>query len=94
MAILRIFVNGLIMTAEILAVAGIAAFAFHYPFLFAAVTAGLSFLLGLRLEVGKLLGDRINDRTGLRARGPTSTRATSEARRNLECPKRPPLGSL
>ena len=54
MIILRIFVNGLIMAAELAAVVGIAAFAFHYPFLFAAVTAGLSFLLGLRLEVARL----------------------------------------
>jgi hypothetical protein len=54
MAIVRIFVNAVIMAAELLAVAGIAAFGFHYPFLFAAVTAGLSFLLGLRLEVARL----------------------------------------
>jgi hypothetical protein len=54
MAILRIFINGLIMAAEILAVAGIAAIGFHYPFLFAGITAGLSFLLGLRLEVARL----------------------------------------
>jgi hypothetical protein len=54
MIILRIIVNGLIMACELAAVAGIAAFAFHYPFLFAAVTAGLSFLLGLRLEVARL----------------------------------------
>ena len=54
MIILRIIVNGLIMACELAAVAGIGAFAFHYPFLFAAVTAGLSFLLGLRLEVARL----------------------------------------
>ncbi len=54
MIILRILVNGLIMAGELAAVVGVAAFGFHYPFLFAAVTAGLSFLLGLRLEVARL----------------------------------------
>jgi hypothetical protein len=54
MIILRIFVNGLIMAGELIAVAGIAAFASHSPFLFAGLTAGLSFLLGLRLEVARL----------------------------------------
>ena len=54
MIILRILVNGLIMGGELAAVAGIAAFAFHFPFIFAAVTAGLSFVLGLRLEVARL----------------------------------------
>jgi len=54
MIILRIFVNGLIMAGEVAAVVGVAAFAYHYPFLFSAVTAGLSFLLGLRLEVARL----------------------------------------
>jgi uncharacterized membrane-anchored protein len=52
--ILRIFGNGLIMAGELAAVAGIAAFAYFHPFLFAAVTAALSFLLGLRLEVARL----------------------------------------
>ena len=32
----------------------VAAFAFTYPFVFAGVTAALSFLLGLRLEVARL----------------------------------------
>jgi hypothetical protein len=54
MIILRIIVNGLIMAGELTAVVGVAAFGYHYPFLFAAVTAGLSFLLGLRLEVARL----------------------------------------
>jgi hypothetical protein len=49
MIILRILVNGLIMAGELAAVVGVAAFAYQHPFLFAAVTAGLSFLLGLRL---------------------------------------------
>ena len=52
--ILRIIGNGLIMAGELAAVAGIAAFAYFHPFLFAAVTAALSFLLGLRLEVARL----------------------------------------
>lgn len=51
---LRILVNAFIMAAELAAVAGVAAFAYHHPMLFAAVTAGLSFLLGLRLEVARL----------------------------------------
>jgi hypothetical protein len=54
MSILRIFVNALIMAAELAAVVGVAAFAYHDPFLFAGVTAALSFVLGLRLEVARL----------------------------------------
>jgi hypothetical protein len=54
MFLLRILLNGVIMAAEIAAVAGIAALGFHHPFLFAALTAGLSFLLGLRLEMARL----------------------------------------
>src|SRR5215470_12236953 len=54
MIILRILANGVIMAGEIAAVAALAAFGFHYPFLFAAVTAGLGFLLGLNLEVARL----------------------------------------
>jgi len=54
MIVLRILVNGLIMAAEIAAVAGVAAFGYQHPFIFAGVTAALSFLLGLRLEVARL----------------------------------------
>lgn len=54
MIILRIFANAVIMAAEVAAVAGLAAFAFYHPFVFAAFTAGLSFVLGLRLEVARL----------------------------------------
>lgn len=54
MAVLRIFANALIMAAEIAAVVGVAAFGYHYPFIFAGVTAGLSFLLGLNLETARL----------------------------------------
>jgi hypothetical protein len=54
MIILRILTNAIIMAGEIAAVAGLAAFAYHHPFVFAGVTAGLSFLLGLRLEVARL----------------------------------------
>jgi len=54
MIVLRILVNALIMAAEIAAVAGVAAFGYQHPFIFAGVTAGLSFLLGLRLEVARL----------------------------------------
>lgn len=54
MIVLRILVNALIMAGELAAAAGVAAFAYHYPFIFAGVTAALSFLLGLRLEVARL----------------------------------------
>jgi hypothetical protein len=54
MTILRILLNALIMAGEIAAVAGVAALGYHQPFLFAGVTAALSFLLGLRLEVARL----------------------------------------
>jgi hypothetical protein len=54
MIILRILVNGLIMAGELAAVAALAAFAYHHPFGFAGVTAALSFVLGLRLEVARL----------------------------------------
>lgn len=54
MVVVRILVNALIMAAEIAAVAAIAAFGYRYPFIFAGVTAALSFLLGLRLEVARL----------------------------------------
>jgi len=54
MVILRILVNALIMAAELAAVAGVAAFAYYHPFVFAGITAGVSFVLGLRLEVARL----------------------------------------
>jgi hypothetical protein len=54
MIVLRILVNALIMAGEIAAVAAVAAFGYHHPFVFAGVTAALSFLLGLRLEVARL----------------------------------------
>lgn len=54
MIVIRILLNGLIMAAEIGAVAAVAWLGFTYPFEFAAVTAGLSFLLGLRLETKRL----------------------------------------
>jgi hypothetical protein len=54
MIILRILTNAIIMAGEIAAVAALAAFAYYHPFVFAGVTAGLSFLLGLRLEVARL----------------------------------------
>jgi hypothetical protein len=54
MIILRILLNGLIMGAEIAAVAAIAAAGFQYPIQFAAVTAALSFVLGLSLEAARL----------------------------------------
>jgi hypothetical protein len=54
MIVLRILVNAVIMASEIAAIAAIAAFAFLHPFIFAGVTALLSFLLGLRLEVARI----------------------------------------
>jgi len=54
MIVLRILVNALIMAGEIAAVAGVAAFGYHYPFIFAGITGALAFLLGLRLEVARL----------------------------------------
>jgi hypothetical protein len=54
MALLRILLNAVIMAAEIAAVAAVALLGYRYPFVFAAVTAGLSFLLGLRLEMARL----------------------------------------
>lgn len=54
MIILRILANAVIMAGELAAVVAIAAFAYTYPFLFAGITAALSFLLGLRLEVARL----------------------------------------
>jgi len=54
MIILRILANAVIMAGEVAAVAALAAFAFYHPFVFAGVTAALSFVLGLRLEVARL----------------------------------------
>lgn len=54
MIILRILANGVIMVAELAAAAGVAAVGYHHPFIFAGATAGLSFVIGLRLEVARL----------------------------------------
>jgi hypothetical protein len=54
MIVFRILLNGVIMAAEIGAVAAVAWFGYTYPFLFAAFTAALSFVLGLRLETKRL----------------------------------------
>lgn len=54
MIVLRILLNGLIMAAEVAAVAAVAAFGYLHPFLFAATTAGLTVLLGLGLETRRL----------------------------------------
>jgi hypothetical protein len=54
MTVLRILLNGVIMAAEVAAVAAVAWLGYTQPFLFAAVTTGLSFLLGLRLEMARL----------------------------------------
>jgi hypothetical protein len=54
MILVRILLNGVIMAGELAAVAGIAMLGYYHPFLFAALTAGLSILLGLRLETARL----------------------------------------
>jgi hypothetical protein len=54
MIVLRILVNALIMAGEIAAVAGVAVLGYHHPVLFAGLTAALTFVLGLRLEVARL----------------------------------------
>ncbi|MDH4981631.1 hypothetical protein [Hyphomicrobium sp. D-2] len=54
MVILRILTNAVIMVAEAAAVVGIAAFAIRYPFIFAGVTAAISLLFGMWLEVARL----------------------------------------
>jgi hypothetical protein len=54
MIVLRILLNGLIMAAEIAAVVAIAFAGYQHPFAFAAVTAFLTFMLGLRLEAARL----------------------------------------
>lgn len=54
MIVARILLNAVIMAAEIGAVVAVAMLGYTHPFLFAALTAGLSFLLGLRLETARL----------------------------------------
>jgi hypothetical protein len=54
MIILRIITNAILIGGEAAAVVCLAAFAYYYPFVFAAVTAALAFVLGLRLEVARL----------------------------------------
>jgi hypothetical protein len=51
---LAILWNGIVMLAEIAATAGVAALGYHYPALFAAVTAGLALVLGVALERARL----------------------------------------
>lgn len=55
MIVIRILLNGIIMAAEVAAVVAVAAFGFYHPFLFAAATAVLSFVLGLYLEYARLM---------------------------------------
>lgn len=54
MIVIRIFLNALIMAAEAAAVIGIAWLGYTYPFMFAAATAVLTVVLGLRLEMARL----------------------------------------
>ena len=59
MIIIRIVLNGLIMAAEIAAVIAVAYAGYSYPFIFAAVTAALSFALGLKLEADRLRNEMV-----------------------------------
>lgn len=54
MIVIRILLNAVIMAMEIAVVAAIAALGYLHPFLFAALTAALSFGLGLNLEAARL----------------------------------------
>jgi hypothetical protein len=54
MVLIRIFFNACIMAGEIAAVVAVSWLGYSHPYLFAAVTAGLSFLLGVRLEIARL----------------------------------------
>lgn len=54
MALIRILFNGLIMAVEIAAVIAVAAAGYLHPFLFAAATAALAFVVGLRLEYQRI----------------------------------------
>ncbi len=51
---LRIILNAIIMLGEVAAIAAVAWLGLNHPFLFAAVTAALSFGLGLSLEAKRL----------------------------------------
>lgn len=59
MIVIRILLNGLIMAAEIAAVIAVAYAGYSYPFVFAGVTAGLSFVLGLKMEADRLRNEMI-----------------------------------
>ncbi|MCH9807345.1 MAG: hypothetical protein K0U74_06420 [Alphaproteobacteria bacterium] len=54
MIVLRVIVNALIMAGEISAVAGLAWLGWQQPYVFAALTALLAFLLGLHLDYQRL----------------------------------------
>lgn len=54
MALLKIFLNALVMAAEVAAVAAIAWLGWRYPFLFATLTAVFALGFGLRLEHRRL----------------------------------------
>ncbi len=54
MYILKLIANAVIMAGELAAVVGAAWLGYEYPFVFAGVTAGLGFVMGLRLEAARL----------------------------------------
>ncbi len=54
MSVLRVFVNLLIMAAELALIVAVAWLGYHYPLAFAGLTAAVSLFLGLRLEYARL----------------------------------------
>jgi hypothetical protein len=49
-----IVVNAVVMALEAATVIGLAWLGYHHPYVFAALTAGLAFLLGLKLEAARI----------------------------------------
>lgn len=57
MFIVRVFFNALIMAGEIALILALAWLGFHYPYVFAAATAAVSFALGFVLEQARFKND-------------------------------------
>ena len=54
MYVIRVLTNGVLIAAEIAAAAGLAWLALHHPMLFAGLTAGAAFAVGIGLEIARL----------------------------------------
>ncbi|MEM1371436.1 MAG: hypothetical protein AAGG72_04300, partial [Pseudomonadota bacterium] len=54
MLIVRVVINALLMAFELASVAALAWVAMHHPYIFAAVTGSLAFLIGLQLDFARL----------------------------------------